>query len=409
MSDTTVAAPAATTPSAPAPAETPVVTGTSAVEVKQSGRNAARELGKRFEQAHHAQTQPRAEDGKFVPVDTAAPAAEPAEQVLTESVTVEATAAPQAADGPPEGMVRIELPEGHPLRDQGDTHLDVPRDKERTFRAAVNAAARRAEVDAAERRVQEERVARLRLEAELKFVREQGSQFWTPEHQATYDDLARAYGQEAAGAYKRGQQQRAEGAMAEVREQADLQAVQQHWSGEGEKFRTEAYQVLPGQFPGLTQNEVDSAITMYAMEVKRVQDAAWANVAHTMSRIEFERRWAQGFRYSGDDFLAVAGDYLKTRPGVIAQSKAAIDAAALRERQIRADAEAAERDRMKNAGQRHATNPHRALGGVPTGSRTTDTTPAAPDLRAMTPEQIKRQGREAARALGASLDQARGR
>lgn len=409
MADTDVAAPAATE-SAPAPAtgqeqQDTRPTGTTPREVQKSARAQVHELGTKFaeqqakarEARHHSANQPRAEDGKFTEAE-AAPAATDSE-ALAVSATGEATT-PPAADGPPEGMVRIEYPEGHPLRAQGETHIDVPAAYERSARTMVNSAARRQEAEAAERRAQEERAARLRVEAELKFVREQGSSFWTPEHQATYDDLLRAYGQEAADAYKRGQQQKAEGAMAQVREGADLEAITEHWQTKGNGFRAEAVRALPEQFPGLQPHEIETAIGFYAMEIKRVQDEAWSVAQRTMSRAEFERRWAAGFDYSADDFFKVAGDYLKTRPGVIAAQGQQQAAQQLRENQIRAETEAAKRQELIEASKRHATNPQRGLGGVSTPGSGTTNQPDAPDRHKQSPDQIRRSMRDEVRELG---------
>ena len=85
---------------------------------------------------------------------------------------VAAAAATQVADG----HVRIELEDGHPIRDQGLTHVDVPEGLERVFRAAMNNPARRSEVDqarAAVRQAQTEtadmrrHVARVNAETDL--------------------------------------------------------------------------------------------------------------------------------------------------------------------------------------------------------------------------------------------------
>lgn len=416
-----VAAPAATTESAPAPETvteaTPKPSGSNPGEIRHSARANARAMGEKYAQAreaarekHHSQEQPRNDAGQFVE-GQAAPAAEPT-QVLDGSATAEATASTEAAYAPPAGMVRIELPEGHPLRDQGTTHLDVAPSQERTIRAAVNAAARRADVEAAMARVQEEAAARQRAEAQLRFFQEHGNGFWTPEDQSLYNDILQSYAalgpekaKQMADAYKRGREAEASAQMGKVAETADLEAINGHWQTEGERFRTEALAHLPTQYPGVTPHEVQQAIQMYAFELQRVQEGAWAEAQHQMSRAEFERRFAQSFRYSADDFLKVAGDYLKTRPGVIASSQGQKAAQELRERQIRAEAEAAERERRIEAAQRHATNPQRALGGVSTGQRTTDPTPAQPDRTKMSPGQIVRSARDAARALGEQYGQ----
>lgn len=388
---------------------------------RHSARQGARALGEKYAQAreearqHHSANQPRDEVGKFAGAPEVAADAAASAQVPGGSATTEATTT-QAVAGPPEGMVRIELPEGHPLRDQGKQYHDVPAGEERVWRELINSAARRKDVEAAERRFQEAEAARLRTEAALRFYQEHGNSLWTPEHQALYNDILQSYAalgpekaKQMAEAFKRGVELEAQQKVGQVTEQADMAAVETHWSTKGEEFRTEAFRVLPDQYPGLQSHEIQTAIEFYARDVAQKQEAAWQRVQNQMTRAQFEREWARQFDYSGDDFFAVTGDYLKTRPGVIAEAGKAAQAAQLRESTIRAEVEAAQREKLIGASQRHATNPQRALGGVPSGARTTDTTPERPDPTTLTGTEIKRSGRERARAMGEAFDRARGR
>ena len=81
-------------------------------------------------------------------------------------------AAPVAA-----GQIRIDLPESHPLREQGLSHIDVPEGSETQLRATINSWTRRADVERAndarkaaanEATRYKLQVARLEAEAELR-------------------------------------------------------------------------------------------------------------------------------------------------------------------------------------------------------------------------------------------------
>lgn len=388
-----------------------------------SARQRVHELGERREAAQRAareareraQQQPRAQDGTFSAEQTAE-AARAAAVADSEAGSATGTeTASEAADVPPQGMVRIELPEGHPLRDQGETYLDVPAAKERTYRTLVNSAARRAEAEQAQTQLAEERTARARVEAELRFVRERGDEFWTREDQALYDDIIASYteglGADAAKAraeaFKRGRQQEAQQAIAQVQDEADLAAVAAHWRNEGQVFQRAAHERLPQMFEGLTSTEVSEAIDMYARRLASIEEAAWAKNQHLMTRAEFDRRFADTVRYSDKDFFAVARDYIETRPGVLSAKRARAESADIQRRSIQADTEAAERGRLKDAGRRHAQNPQRALGGVSTSSASADTGDEQPDLTKMSPDQVRRYHREQAAKMGSAMGSAR--
>lgn len=418
------AADASAAPAEPAAQPNPNETAT---ERKVSGRNAAHARGERLiadrqaareararaqAQSERASEQPRAADGTFTEAERAAEAARVAASAADPNA-VPATGAgtePKAVSGPPEGMVRVDLPEGHPLREQGRTHFDVPAADELHQRALVNAVTRRAEVEAAAQREAEANARAARLEAELRFVRERGNEFWTPEDQFLYDDIIKSYtptlGAEGAkaraDAFKRGREREAQSAIQSVHEEAELQAIADYWNNEGQVFRQAAHQRLPQLFEGLTSGEVAEAIDMYATRLASVERQAWENNKHLMSRAEFDRRFAQAMRYSDKDFFAVTRDYLETRPGVIQARRAKEQQAELQRRQVQADAELAARDKLKGAAARHRTNPQRELGGaVPSASVSSE--PEQPDRTKQSPDEIRRSGRENARRLGQAI------
>ena len=127
------------------PTEETRVTPKPGVVPRQQARDALKETVKRFEKS-----QSRDEQGKFTteptteqPASTETPATEEGAETTPDATPIEAT--PAVA----EGHVRIELEEGHPLRDQGTTHLDVLEANERAVRSLINNPTRRSEVESA--------------------------------------------------------------------------------------------------------------------------------------------------------------------------------------------------------------------------------------------------------------------
>jgi hypothetical protein len=112
--------------------------------------------------------------GKFIEKDPATPATAPVAEVPQ---TAPATASV------PEGYVRIELPEDHPLRARGRDHLIAPADLERDYRSLVNSPlkAREAEAELARTR---ENLVRLQAESEVR-----SKMFTAPEFQAAQEQI----------------------------------------------------------------------------------------------------------------------------------------------------------------------------------------------------------------------------
>ena len=313
-------------------------------------------------------------------------------------------------------MVRIELPEGHPLREQGRTYHDVPAAEERSWREVINGATRRKEVEDAQKQLQERdrQIAEMRRQAllrdaEARFQQEKGSEFWTADHQQKYQDILDTYGQEDADAYKAGQIRKRDEAMVAVREEADEQAVQETWTREGRNFKAQAMGKIPQMFPGVTAQEVDTAVKMYAAELSAVESAMWQKAQHHMTKPQFARWFLENVGYSGEDFMTVAGGYLQSRPGVQQRSGQHQTAEALRRKQIEAELAEQKRLEMQAASQRHATNPQARLGSVASPARSTSTEDAPPDTTNMSPNAIKKMYRSGARALGDAVGNQRRR
>lgn len=75
--------------------------------------------------------------------------------------------------GPPEGFVRIEVPEGHEWRRAGgQPHYDVPAASEQFFRTALNNATRRSDVERLETALQEAEKRNIELAARTELARQ---------------------------------------------------------------------------------------------------------------------------------------------------------------------------------------------------------------------------------------------
>src|SRR3989304_413329 len=303
---TDVAAPAVATAEAPV-VEAQVPTGDSPDAVRRSARQQVRDMGQQVdsvrqkaqESRQRAHDQPRTESGKFTTeaTDEAAAAAEPLTPAEAGDSGPGEPSAEAAEDQPLEaGKVRIELPEGHPLRDQGRTFYDVPEMEERQWREAINGAARRKEVDEArtalqqrEKELAEMRRQALLRDAEARFQQEKGSEFWTADHQQKYQDILDTYGPEDAEAYKAGQVRKRDEAMAEVRDQADEQAVQQTWQREGAKVKTEALRrkEIEAELAEQKREELKAASQRHAQNPQRALGAV-ASPARSTSTEEPE-------------------------------------------------------------------------------------------------------------------------
>ena len=239
-----------------------------------------------------------------------------------------------------------------------------------------------------------------RMEAENRFRQDSGDKFWTPENQEIYEALKEdpRGGEEAAEAFKQGVMAKEQAALSTVREQADLEALSQRWQSKGQDFTQEAHTVLPQHFPGVTQGEIEVALGMYRQEINQLESMAWQRAqAQGVSPAQFARTFAEKVGFSGDDFFAVAGDYLATRPGVIARKGSQDQVSEVERNRIKAQVEAAQREDLKKASQRHASNPNRNLSGVSIAPSTTPAEPESNVGRSM--KDIKRGAHDRLRTL----------
>lgn len=317
-------------------------------------------------------------NGRLLPEDevTETPPTE-----VADSEGAEAPSTTEAVEGPPDGFVRIDVPEGNPLRAQGRTHFDVPESEERDYRALVNGAARRAEVEDANRRAQEAERRAIELRAAHQFYAEGGGQL-TAEDQATYADLKRAWGDEAAEAFKRGKlaeiQQQVQGRQTEAAREYESQM----WTTRATQFKAQKSVELHQQFPGISQQTLDTLFAAYGNHLS----ALFATGQNPQI---------------GEGFSDVARLYLNADPAVRARFDTEVqrrqsEVAEKAKAEALQEAEAAEEARLKEMASRHATRIPAGVVTAQTGARTGEAS-EQPDRTKMTPRQARNAGAAAAR------------
>lgn len=271
----------------------------SAAEAKQALRRgkqypstaaeAKQALAQPKPEQHHSQQQPRAEDGKFstpAPSDATAPETPPAaadaaaagddssaatapDPNAAAAPAPDATAAPDAGTAEvPEGMVRIDIPEGHPMRHRGDHYL-VPQGHEEYHRWAVNNTIRRNDVEAAAKNTREWQQYANRLKAELDATREfAGGIFQDPAVIQQIDDIRKTYGDEAAKRFEAGLWAEQQGKVQELTQQQQAEAAQAERAQIVQGFMQQAHAAAQKRYPEWSQQEVANALAAYGSWVE---------------------------------------------------------------------------------------------------------------------------------------------
>jgi hypothetical protein len=178
------------------------------------------------------------------------------------------------ADAVPDGFVRLAIPDGHPLRDRGETHLLFPEAQEAYGRWAINQGVRAKEVESL--RAEQSKIARERIQAqkEAEFWRENAGAFFTPEFYTQYEDIKSTYGEEAANRYKAGVRAEAEVKLQEVRQEADREVAVEQVREETQRFTNWAVEDARQNFPaffgpnGEHRPEFGRALRMYAAHIQ---------------------------------------------------------------------------------------------------------------------------------------------
>lgn len=299
------------------------------------------------------------------------------EQDPNEPAAAQAAPVDAGAATVPPGMVRIEVPEGHPLRDQGVDHIHALESEERSHRAALNAAARRSEVEQYRQEIARLQDERIRLQAQVEARQKSGDPMADPAAMEIYQALLEVDPAQAER-YKRGleweAQQAAEaryGELSAERQQAETQqAIQQFVAGAEQAV----VEYLPPDLRGLPQmrQHFENAVALYDRHLE----------------LEFSR--GRTTPPSHDEFVDVFFKReILTDPTVRQWAERHTEAQKQAEAQrIKADAEAkaladakaAEEARLRDAAQRHGTrNPLGNISGaVRTDRASTDTQPQDP-------------------------------
>lgn len=306
---------------------------------KREMRQAVKEMAERRLRTER----PRDEAGRFSSEDqpeTAESSPQDPGAPQAEATTDEAT--------PPPTTVKIPVPEGHPLREQGKEFVTVPAEEERSVRALMNGVARRSEVEAAFQRASQAEARAREAEAIAEFYRTQGPQLWTPDDQAAYDDISATYGPEAAERFKRGKLSEADQQIAQVRQDAQAQGMRAEHQQTASQFAQAAIEDATVKYPGVTEAEVLRAIYLYGAELDRI-----------------EKMTGRQPQLHADDFYRIADPLFRSNPRVADETRKQTEAREIERRRIEADIKEQQKRELAAASTRHAQNPHRALAAVP--------------------------------------------
>ena len=280
----------------------------------------------------------------------------------------------------PAELKKVLVGEGHPLRDRGREHFDVPADQEMDLRAALNSHTRRAEVAQAQQQLVEinAQLAESRADAEYWMARAQSGGVLSAEQTARYQDILNTYGEADAEAYRQGvvkaegtddlDQRRAEAKEAHQGEVAHQQAVQFATSAISDALQGNPNIGVPPQYPHWTEPEVRNVLSGYGSLCD-----------------------ARGEDPTPSGWYAYANAAYEGHPRVQAERSQAAAQSALDAKKT-ADAEAQKREAasMKDAATRHATRPGNVPATVSTGGIDHGTPDQQEAERAMSPTQRKR-------------------
>lgn len=197
---------------------------------------------------------------QFVPSD------KPAEsEAATAATEPGAQAGPETTQEPkaPE-IVEIPLPEGHPLRQRGQTVLKGPKEYEQDLRYAANTVVRNADVEQLRNRVAELEAEKASLGAAAEFWQTDGTAVLGPEFQRTYQELLELGRTEEAEMFKDGALARANKRLAERQAEARAEHEKGVLQTQARTFANEAYRMATGRYKGWNQGQIEDAIASFA-------------------------------------------------------------------------------------------------------------------------------------------------
>jgi hypothetical protein len=282
-----------------------------------------------------------------------------------DTATTEAAPAPEVAN-------RIEIPEGHPLRERGRRYLDELTQDE--ARGVLNSHIKRAEIEQATQRALEVEQRAMRAEREAQALREALSgAYRNPEVAARYNIILQEWGEAEAARYLRGiEAEVAEQVSAKQQEadqdfhvrQAEAQAAEFQTRVMDTLVRTNRYEAWPSH---VLAQKVDNALWTYGSDLRRAQITSGQAQAPDLR--EFVEKYLDNeYRYSpeGRDHLSRA---------VSAREQARQEALRKQEREL---LEKEQRAVLEASVTAQRTNPMGRLPSVVTGQTIPVTTAARP-------------------------------
>ncbi|HWV58692.1 MAG TPA: hypothetical protein VNZ57_14645 [Longimicrobiales bacterium] len=357
----------------------------NAREFREAMRNRLSEQLGTGEQAAEKPPQPRDELGRFQsPAAAEASADSPAPQPGAQ--VDEATEATPATEQVPEGFVRLEVPEGHPLRDRGVTSIVAPEAEADYHRYQLNNPVRARAVEEARLAQREAEQRAQQLEQELLRTQAQLETYLSVFTNADVTDqlqrIRDEYGEEGALRYLRGllveQQERIDRAVDERVQERLAVEVQQQAQGIVRSLIAER----PQRYPHWSDEELRRVV------------AAWGSYMDQAGVQHFDRQ----------AFYEFADGLYRRNPSAQAdlQQRVQQQIAALREKAEKAAEERARRETEERirreqeeaAALRRRFNP---LAHIPAGAATPGTAVGAQASRPMS----TREWRQALRRLPA--------
>lgn len=339
------------------------------------------------EQINAVPDQPRdSETGKFVSAEEVTE--QPVEEPVAPEVPVEG-ATELTVETTPEEFIEILIPEGNPLRARGLEKLpfQVPAEHEEVARSLVNQAMSKKEVELLRTKTADAERLALESKAETEFWRDNVGEVFGADFQAKYQDIKGTYGDEDAELYKQGELAKAQGKIAEMRDQAYVEARNARQEFHSKEFRQLALRdALHGleaggpRYPGWSMDGphgADQALGFYGAELDAIERETG------IEQYPDSRRWHE-----------IAGMYYQSHPAGL-QANEARDAGlkeALR-KEVEGQATQREKEALEAARTTAADNPLAALPPVETGHTTT------PRETPLTAPEVMKQIRDRAKGL----------
>lgn len=181
----------------------------------------------------------------------------------------------------PEGMVVLELPEGHWARDRGLDHLTVPAEHENELRGILNDPVRRSQVTQAEAARDDAYLAAQKWEKTAEhFMNKFGEVLRNPHLVVDLHNLREQYGDEYADRQIQSMLSDEHQTVSEYFNEIDQQFNQTRAQQEAEYFTRAGSAALQRDFPFLSQGDIAHIIQSYGQAVVdgRYQELHWSTL-----------------------------------------------------------------------------------------------------------------------------------